>query len=89
MISLPEPLYKDESEDESILYTVNLTPKSSTLNIEQTTTPKSNDLVERPTKDIKQLPTPSRTVSPDLLETNTTPGGLQDDILDIIKEIPT
>jgi hypothetical protein len=88
-ISLPEPLYEDESEDESILYTVDLTPKSSTSNIEQTTTPKSNDLAERPTKDIEQLPTPSRTVSPDLLEINTIPGGLQDDILDIIEEIPT
>jgi hypothetical protein len=40
------------------------------------TTPKSNDLVELPIKDIKQLPTPSRTVSLDLLEINTTPGGL-------------
>jgi len=28
-------------------------------------------------------------VSPDLLETNTTSGGLQDDILDIIEAIPT
>jgi len=35
-----------------------------------------NDLVEPPIKDIKQLPTPSRTVSPDLPETNTIPGGL-------------
>ena len=75
-ISLLEPLYKDESEDESILYTVDLTPKSSTSNIEQTTTPKSNDSAEPPTKDTEQLPTPSRTVSLDLLETNTTPGGL-------------
>jgi hypothetical protein len=75
-ISLPEPLYEDESEDELILYTVDLTPKSSTSNIEQTTTPKSNDLAELPTKDIEQLPTPSRTVSPDLLETNTILGGL-------------
>jgi hypothetical protein len=48
-----------------------------------------NDSVELPTKDIKQLPTPSRTVSLDLLETNTTSGGLQDDILDTIEEIPT
>jgi hypothetical protein len=68
---------------------VDLTPKSSTSNIEQTTTPKSNDSAERPIKDIEQLPTPSRTVSPDLPETNTTPGGLQDDILDTIEEIPT
>jgi len=29
-ISLPEPLYDDESEDESILYTVNLDPQRST-----------------------------------------------------------
>jgi len=28
-------------------------------------------------------------VSPDLPETNTTPGGLQDDILDTIEAIPT
>ena len=76
MISLLEPLYKDKSKDESILYTVDLTPKSSTLNIEQTTTPKLNNLVELPIKDIKQLLTPSRTVSLDLLETNTTLGGL-------------
>ncbi len=40
------------------------------------TIPKSNNLAELPIKDIKHLPTPSRTVSPDLLETNTTPGGL-------------
>jgi len=44
-----------------------------------------NDSAELPTKDIEQLPTPSRTVSPDLPETNTTPGGLQDDILDTIE----
>jgi len=68
-ISLPEPLHEDESEDESILY-------RPTSNVDQTTTPKSNDLVEPPTKDIEQLPTPSRTVSLDLLETNTIPGGL-------------
>jgi len=74
-ISLLEPL-KDELEDESILY-------RPTLNADQTTT--LNDLVELPTKDIKQLPTPSRTVSPDLPETNATPGGLQDDILDTIE----
>ena len=35
-----------------------------------------NNLVELPIKDIKQLPTPSRTVSPDLPEINTTLGGL-------------
>ena len=40
------------------------------------TIPKSNYSAEPPIKDTKQLPTPSRTVSPDLLETNTTPGGL-------------
>jgi len=48
-----------------------------------------NDSAELPIKDTKQLPTPSRTVSLDLLETNTTPGGLQDDILDTIEAIPT
>jgi len=66
MISLPEPL-EDELEDESILY-------RPTLNADQTTI--LNDLVELPTKDIKQLPIPSRTVSPDLPETNATLGGL-------------
>ena len=66
-ISLPEPLLEDESEDESILY-------RPTSNADQTTT--SNDSAELPIKDIKQLPTPSRTVFPDLLETNTIPGGL-------------
>ena len=35
-----------------------------------------NDLAELPIKDIKQLLTPNRTVSPDLLEINTTLGGL-------------
>jgi len=35
-----------------------------------------NDLVELPVKDTKQLLTPSRTVSPDLPETNTILGGL-------------
>ena len=40
------------------------------------TTPKSNDLVERLIKDIKQLLTPSRIVSLDLLEINTLLGGL-------------
>ncbi len=59
VISLLEPLYKDELEDESVLY------------INQVTTPKSNELVKLPTKDIEQLPTPSRTVSLDLLESNT------------------
>ena len=64
MISLLEPLYEDKSEDESVLY-------RPTSNIEQTTTPKSNDAAEPRTKDTKQLPTPSRTVSPDLPESNT------------------
>jgi hypothetical protein len=81
-ISLPEPLLEDESEDESIIY-------RSTSNIDQTTTPESNDSAEPPTKDIEQLPTPSRTVSPDLPETNTTPGGLQNDILSTIETGPT
>ena len=40
------------------------------------TTPKLNNLVELSIKDIKQLLTPSRTVSLDLLETNAIPGGL-------------
>jgi len=70
-INLLEPLHKDESENKSILYTVNLTPKESTLNSDQITTPKLNDSAEHPIKDIKQLPTPSRTVSPDLPELNT------------------
>ena len=73
IINLPEPLYEDESEDKSILYTVNLTPKGSILNSNQTTTPKLNDSAEYPIKDIKQLPTPSRTV---LLELSTSPKGL-------------
>lgn len=55
----------------------------------QTTTPESNDSAEPPTKDTEQLPTPSRTVSPDLPESNTSPQGLQDDILDTIKASPT
>src|SRR6266702_2910298 len=58
VISLPEPLHEDELEDESVLY------------INQTTAPDSNDLAKLLTKDIKQLPTPSRTVSPDLLESS-------------------
>jgi len=33
------------------------------------------------------LPTPSRTVSPNLLESSTTPEGLQDDIMDTIEEL--
>jgi len=66
-ISLPEPLYEDKSEDKSILY-------RPTSNADQTTI--LNDLAELPIKDIEQLPTPSRTVSLDLLETNTIPGGL-------------
>jgi hypothetical protein len=49
MISLPKPLHKDKSEDKSILYMVDLTPKSSTSNTDQMTT--LNDLVEPPTKD--------------------------------------
>jgi hypothetical protein len=69
MISLLEPLYKDKSKDKSILY-------RPTSNIDQITTPKSNNLVELPTKDIEQLPTPSRIVSPELLETNAILGGL-------------
>jgi hypothetical protein len=40
-------------------------------------------------KDIEQLPTPSRTVSLALPEINTILGGLQDDIVDTIKAIPT
>jgi len=35
------------------------------------TIPKLNKSAKFPIKDIKQLPTPSRMVSPDLLETNT------------------
>ena len=58
-ISLLELLYKDKSENESILY--------------QTATPELNDLVELPTKDIKQLLTPSRTV---LLKPSTVSQGL-------------
>ena len=53
------------------------------------TTPKSNNSAEPPIKDTEQLPTPSRTVSPDLPESNTSPQGLQDDILDTIETIPT
>ncbi len=60
MISLLKPLYEDKLEDKSILY------------INQMTIPKLNELVKRPIKDIEQLPTPSRTVSLDLLELNTT-----------------
>ena len=40
------------------------------------TTPKLNDLAELPIKNTKQLPTPSRMVSLDLLKANTTLGGL-------------
>ena len=40
------------------------------------TIPKLNDLVETPIKDIKQLLTPSRIVSLDLLEINTLQGEL-------------
>jgi len=60
VISLLEPIYEDKLEDKSILY------------INQMTIPKLNELVKRPIKDIEQLPTPSRTVSLDLLELNTT-----------------
>ena len=35
-----------------------------------------NNSAKLPIKDIDQLPTPSRTESPDLPETNTTLGGL-------------
>jgi len=80
VISLPEPLYKDKSKDESILY-------RPTLNANQTTI--LNDSAELPVKDTEQLLTPSRMVSPDLPKINTTLGGLQDDILDIIEAIPT
>ena len=66
IISLLEPL-KDKSKDKSILY-------RPILNADQTTI--LNDSVELPIKDIKQLPTPSRTVSPDLPEINTILGGL-------------
>jgi len=85
-INLLEPLHKDELENELILYTVDLTPKGSTLNSDQTTTPKSNDLAEHFIKNIKQLPTPSRTVSLNLLESSTTPEGFQDNVIDTIKE---
>jgi hypothetical protein len=84
-IGLPE----DKSEDKSTLYTVNLTHQRSTSNADQTTTPESNDSAEHPIKDIEQLPTPSRTVSPDLPESSTTPGGLQDDVLNAIEPIST
>jgi len=84
-INLPEPLHEDELEDESILYTDDFTPKGSTSNFDQTITPESNDSAEHPTKDIEQLLTPSRTV---LLELSTSPEGLQDDIIGIIKVPP-
>ena len=80
-ISLPEPLLKDKFKDKSILY-------RPTPNVDQTTIPKSNDAAEPRTKDTEQLPTPSRTVSPDLPESNASPQGLQDDIMDTIKESP-
>ena len=66
-ISLPEPLYKDESKDKLILY-------RPTSNADQTTILSRS--AELPIKDIGQLPTPSRMVSPDLPETNATLGGL-------------
>jgi hypothetical protein len=47
-ISLLKPLHKDKSKDESILY--------------QAATPELNNSAKLPVKDIKQLPTPSRTV---------------------------
>jgi len=62
--------------------------QTTALNADQITTPKSNDSVEPPIKDVKQLPTPSRTVSPDLPETKTSPKGLQDNILRTIEAIP-
>ena len=77
VISLPEPLPEDESEDESILYQMT-TP---------TTAPDSNDSTKLPTKDIEQLPTPSRTVSPDLPELSTEPQGLQDYTVNTIELI--
>jgi len=85
-INLLEPLHEDESEDKLILYIVNLTPKGSTSNSNQTTISKLNDSAEYPTKDIKQLPTPSRMV---LLELSTSLEGLQDDIIGIIEVPPT
>ena len=43
-------------------------------------------MAELSIKDIKQLPTPSRTVSP---EPSTAPQGLQDHVLSTIEPIPT
>jgi hypothetical protein len=56
VISLPEPLHEDKSEDEAILYT------------SQTTILKLNDSAELPKRNIEQLPTPGRMV---LLKSNT------------------
>jgi len=72
-INLLEPLYKDKLEDKLILYMVNLTSKGSTLNSDQIITFKSNDLAEYLMKDIEQLPTPSRMVSLNILESSTIP----------------
>jgi hypothetical protein len=47
VISLPEPLHKDESKDKSILYQAAI---------------ELNNSAELPAKDIEQLPTPSRIV---------------------------
>ena len=44
------------------------TDQITASNADYNTTPKSIDLVEPPTKNVEQLPTPSRTVSPDLPE---------------------
>jgi len=52
-INLPKPLHKDESEDELILYIVDLTPKGSTSNSDQIITPKLNNSAEYPIKDIE------------------------------------
>jgi len=46
------------------------TDQTTALSADRITTPKSNDSVELPIKDIKQLPTPSRTISPDLPKLN-------------------
>ena len=75
-INLLEPLYEDKLEDKLILYIVDFTPKGSTLNFDQMTTPESNDSAEYFIKDIKQLLTSSRMVSPNLLELSTTLEGL-------------
>ena len=71
-INLLEPLYEDKLENELILYIVDFIPKGFILNIDQTTTLKLNNLAQHFTKDIKQLPTFTRMVLPNLPETNTT-----------------